>query len=464
MLEPFGQTQLLQFWDELDEQGRVQLRQQIEEIDWARLDQLINECVLNPHQTEIDYHKLEPAPFFPLVPADPENEKLYAKAAAHGRALLRSGRVCGFTVAGGQGTRLGYDAPKGTYPISPIKGKSLFQLFAESLARGQEKYEVTIPWYIMTSPINDQATREFFSQNDFFGLNAADVHFFPQGTLPAIDYKGKVLLAQKDSIALSPNGHGGSLLALRSSGALQDMEKRGIDIISYWQVDNPLVKMLDPLFLGLHDIQNSAMSSRSLTKTGPFEKLGNFCLLDGKLVVIEYSDMPEDLAKAVDENGNLRFEAGSPAVHILKRQFVEELTEGGLKLPVHRADKKVAFVNDNGQQVQPEAANAVKLEMFIFDALPLAEQTLIVEMSRDEQFAPVKNATGTDSIETCRELMIKRAARWLEAAGIAVPRNEKDDPECVLELSPRRFLDVDDVVNAKPVLCAPDAGQKGYYD
>jgi UDP-N-acetylglucosamine/UDP-N-acetylgalactosamine diphosphorylase len=198
-------------------------------------------------------------------------------------------------------------------------------------------------------------------------------------------------------------------------------------------------------------------------KTGPFEKLGNFVTIDGRLTIIEYSDMPAALAESTEATGQLRFRAGSPAIHVLRRDFVERLTGGGLNLPLHRAVKKVPYLDARGAVVEPAEANAVKLETFIFDALPLARNPLILEAVREEQFGPVKNATGVDSVESCRALLLNRSCRWLEAAGVRVPRRPDGTPDCVVELSARRFLDLDDVIAAAPGLTPPAAGEERLY-
>ncbi len=464
LLQAHGQEHVLRFWDELDATGRAQLAGQLQAIDWENFDGWVKEYVLDPKPVALPAN-VKPAPHYPLTPRNAAEAVLYEGAGRRGEALLQAGRVAAFTVAGGQGTRLGYDGPKGSLPISPVKNKTLFQLFAESLARAQEKYRTVIPWYILTSPINDGPTRDFFKANGFFGLDPKRVRFFIQGTMPAIGLDGKLLLQAKDSLALSPNGHGGSLLALQQSGALKEMADRRIDHISYWQVDNPLVQMFDPLFLGLHDLCNSDLSSRGLVKTGPFEKLGNYCLVNGKVTIIEYSDMPEDLAKSKGPDGRLRFRVGSPAIHIIRRDFVERLTEGGrLKLPFHRAVKKVPCLDEAGAPVTPAEANAVKLEMFIFDALPLAGKPVILEADRAEQFGPVKNASGIDSVDSSRKLQQERAAVWLEAAGIRIPRQADGSLDCTLELSPRRYLDRADVVAAKDAFTAPESGTQAYFE
>ena len=463
-LGKYGQQHVVQFWDRLDDRQRRNLTEQLLDIDWDSFDGWVRDYVLNQQSAGLP-PDLKPAPYFPLAPRNAAEATLFDGARRRGTTLLKEGRVSAFTVAGGQGTRLNYEGPKGTFPISPIRRKTLFQLFAETIVRAQEKYGKIIPWYVMTSPVNDAVTREFFQANDGFGLRPRDVMFFMQGTLPAIGLDGKLLLAAPDSLALSPNGHGGCLLALRQSGALADMLRRKVEHISYWQIDNPLVQMFDPLFIGLHDLTASEMSSRALLKTGPFEKLGNYALHAGKLTIIEYSDMPEALAQAKEPDGRLRFRIGSPAIHLLAREFVERLTEKGrLQLPLHRAVKKVATIDANGEPAKIHHPNAVKLEMFIFDALPLARRPLILEAEREEQFGPVKNPTGVDSVETSQRLQQERAARWLEAAGVPVPRHADGTVNCRLELSPRRFLEREDVLAAGPQLTPPPAGGEAYYE
>lgn len=463
LVQPHGQEHLLQFWDRLDSAGQAQLSTQLQGVDWDSMDGWIKDYVLGEATTALPAD-LQPAPYYPLAPRNAAEAAIYEGAVRRGQMLLHEGQVAGFTVAGGQGTRLGYDGPKGTFAISPVKKKTLFQLFAEGILRTQEKYGRPIAWYIMTSPANDEATRQFFQANSFFGLDPVAVTFFTQGTMPAVGLDGKLLLAEPGSLALSPNGHGGSLLALRRSGALRQMAERGITHISYWQVDNPLVVMFDPLFLGLHDLTDSDMSSRALIKTGPTEKLGNYCLTGGKLNIIEYSDMPESLAHQKESDGRLRYRIGSPAIHVLRRDFVERLTENNrLRLPLHRAVKKVPCVDSTGSPAKIHHPNAVKLEMFIFDALPLARRPLILEAARNEQFAPVKNPAGVDSVESSQRLQQLRAAAWLEAAAIAAPRHPDGSLNCRVELSPRRFVDREDVIAAAAHLQPPQPGEEVYY-
>ncbi len=452
-LSKFGQEHLLNFFDELNREEQNVLTAQINEINWNEIDRLIKEYVLMKPAIKIPAD-LAPAPFFPLNPKNNEQRVLYKKALEKAKNLLSSSKVAPFTVAGGQGTRLGFDGPKGTFPITPIQRKSLFQYFAERIMRASKKYSATIPWYIMTSDMNHNETVTFFEIHNYFGLNKADVMFFRQGTMPAIGKDGKILLEKKNALALSPNGHGGSLLGLRKSGALNDMTKRGVEYISYFQVDNPLVPIIDLLFIGLHAITESEMSAIMLSKTGPFEKLGNFCVSGNRTMIIEYSDMPSSLAEKRNNDGSLAFIAGSPAIHIISKSFVERLTkDDSISLPWHRADKKVPFVNEKGIRIEPEKENAVKLESFIFDALPIANKTMILESHREKQFAPTKNKTGVDSVESCREMLIERDAQWLEKyADVRIPRKADGKADCLVELSPVVFFDEEDVAFCKEKL------------
>jgi len=444
-----GQEQVLRFADRLDPAGRDRLARQLGALDLSLIPRLADEYVRR--KPEIHLPKdINPVSTYPRVPRDGRQKQLYRDAETRGRQLLREGKVGAFLVAGGQGTRLGYDGPKGEYPVTPIKSKPLFQVFAEQLLAHSRDAGKTIPWYVMTSDVNDAATRAFFKKNAYFGYNPADVVFFEQGMMPAFSMDGRLLLAEPGSLALSPDGHGGSLRALKVSGALDDMRRRGVEHLSYFQVDNPLVHTIDPLFIGLHDVTGSEMSSKTVPKAGPLEKVGNFVVGDGKLQVIEYSDLPDDLAKQTNPDGSLRFDAGSIAIHALRVSFIERLNEGGqLKLPWHRAEKKVPYVDEAGKAVKPDKPNAVKLEQFVFDAIPLAKNAIVLETDRAEEFSPVKNAEGVDSPQTCRRDQIRRAARWLKEAGVAVPTRE-GEPDAVLEISPHYALTAEQLRDRKP--------------
>ena len=436
LLEEHGQSHVLRFYDELTPPQQTALLEQIAEIDLGGLDTLTAKYVHKKPEFEVPQN-IEPPEIVPARPKDDETAKLRTDALARGEELIAAGKVAAFVVAGGQGTRLGFEGPKGCFLATPVAHKPLFQVFAEQILAASKRAGVPVPWYIMTSPVNDVPTRAFFRQYKYFGLDEKDVFFLVQGTMPAIGCDGKLLLAQKDSLALSPDGHGGSLLALRKSGALDDMASRGVELLSYFQVDNPLVRVVDPLFVGLHDLRGAEMSAKCLPKRDPMEKLGNFCLVDGKVTVIEYSDLPEQLALATTDDGRLRFSAGSIAIHMLSRSFVERLTaDGRCDLPLHRADKKVAHVDDAGNVVEPTEPNAVKLERFVFDAMPLASEAVILETRRSQEFSPIKNAEGPDSPATSLHDQVRRVATWLEAADIQVPRDADGQITAAIEISP----------------------------
>ena len=403
-------------------ESSAELSKQIETLDWNELKSALNECIFQKEEASLPA-EYGPASYFPLVPENAEQKTLYNKAFKHGEVLIRNGKTAAFTVAGGQGTRLGYDGPKGTLPVSPIKKKPLFQLFAEQILGISKQYEVTIPWYIMCSPLNLEATITHFEKNNYYWLGKENVKFFAQGVMPATDFGGNLLRASQDSLALSPNGHGGSLKALIDSGSVADMAKRGIEHVSYFQVDDPLVSTINPLFIGLHDLQKSDMSSRSLTKTRPFEKLGNFVSIGDRITIIEYSDLPDEKALEKEDDGRIKYRAGSPAIHILRRDFIEQFASGEIKLPYHRAEKKVSYIDENGNLMSPDQPNAVKFETFVFDALPLAKNPLILEADRLEEFSPVKNMKGVDSLESSQSDQTKRAKRWLLHANITVPES-----------------------------------------
>ena len=447
-LAAVGQEEVLRFWPQLDEVGRKNLSDQIESLDLDLIKDLADTQVKVKAQIALPTD-IQPAPAYPRTP-DAARRTLYQDAEERGRALLRAGKVGAFLVAGGQGTRLGYDGPKGEYKVTPIKNKPLFQVFAEQLTAYANHFGKPVPWYVMTSDANDAATRAFFHKSNFFGYDRQNIFFFQQGMMPAFSMDGKMLLGAKDSLALSPDGHGGSLRAIARSGALADMKKRRIEHLSYFQVDNPLVHVIDPMFIGLHDITGSEMSSKTIPKANALEKVGNFCIGDGTLQVIEYSDLPEKLALETNPDGGLRFNAGSIAIHALRVSFIERLNAGGkLQLIWHRAEKKVPFVDDLGNPTKPEKPNAVKLEQFVFDAIPLARNAIVYTTERAEEFSPVKNAEGVDSLATCRRDQIRRAARWLREAGVEVPTRD-GEPEAAIEISPLFATDPTELARRNP--------------
>ena len=430
-----GQDHVFRFWNELPEDSRRQFLEQLAEVDFEELGELIAEHVTNRRPIALP-PDLEPAPYIAL-PVTEDDQRRRERARQIGEEILASNKVAAFTVAGGQGTRLGYDGPKGAFTVGPVSGRPLFQIFAESLGAARRAYGVSIPWYIMTSRANDRETRDFFDAHNCFNLARTEIKFFTQGMMPAVDKQGKLILARKDSLAWSPDGHGGSIRALARSGMLADMAARGIEYISYFQVDNPLVPPVDPVFIGFHAEARSDMSSKMARKRDPKEKIGAFCLSHGRLHVIEYSDLPDTLAMARNPDGGLKFPAGSIAIHILSRSFVERLGSGKrFALPFHRAEKKIAYVDEKGNPQTPSQPNGIKFETFVFDALPMAERPVVLEIERQHEFSPVNNATGEDSPDMALRVMIRMAAEWFEQAGVPVPRDAGGEPKFKIEISP----------------------------
>ncbi len=456
-LKAHNQEHLLNFFSDLTSPQKAALIGQLAALNWDYLAELTQTHVRQKPDMSAP-EPLEPAPYYPAVPV---NSDEYIRARALGETLIRSGQVAAFTVAGGQGTRLGWDDPKGTFPATPLLRKPLFQLFAEQLVKTSERYDTTIPWYIMTSETNHAVTQDFFEAHNYFGLGRENVALFPQGMMPSFNPSGALLLAERHALAMNPDGHGGSLGALAKNGALDNMARRGVTQISYFQVDNPNVRCVDPLFVGLHAQNGAEMSSKMLRKVNPKEKVGVFCMADGKPCVIEYSDMPDVLAELQDEHGALKFGAGSIAIHMISVAFAQRLTKGKgdrIGLPFHRAEKAVTYIDPaTGEQVVPTAPNAVKLERFIFDALPLATRSIILETDRVEEFAPIKNASGNDSPESSKKLQTLRAARWLEANGVKVPYKD-GEVDAVIEISPLTALSAEDLADAElPEVVEPGA-------
>ncbi|MCZ6837625.1 MAG: UDPGP type 1 family protein, partial [Planctomycetota bacterium] len=440
----------LRFIEELPGDRRLALLHQIEAINFSELDELIERHVRTAPTSELP-HDLEPAAYYSSVPDGAYDPVEYRNA---GETLIREGRVAAFTVAGGQGTRLGWRGPKGTYPSTNVTGKPLFRVVAEQIIAAEKKYNVAIPWYIMTSPMNDAETRSFFLDNNCFGLMRSNIFMFPQGVMPCLELEtGRILLAEKYQIARNPDGHGGSMKALTENGAIEDMSSRGIEHISYFQIDNPLIKVIDPLFIGLHakaPDSSAQMSSKMVAKAGPEEKVGVFCQSEGKTMVVEYSDLPETLANQRDDDGALRFKAGSIAIHMIGLDFIKKLTQDRdhFRLPYHRAVKKVSCIDlETGQAITPDQPNGVKLETFVFDALPLAESSIVFETLRVEEFAPIKNREGVDSPSTSHQIQSDRNGNWLAQHGVEVPRDVDGHVTARIEISPLTATEPSDLVS-----------------
>lgn len=458
-----GQGQVFAFFDQLAPDEQRRLLAEAAEIDLEEVGHLAKTWLTKNAATAMNLEGLAPAPY-EKRPEHGGDAAAWAKAKAAGEAALRAGRVAAFTVAGGQGTRLGYDGPKGTFPVTPIKKKPLFQVFAEKIRAAGNRYGRPIRWFVMTSHANHAATEGFFAEHQYFGLDRDRVHFFRQGRMPAVNFDGKIMLESKGAIALSPDGHGGSLRALERSGSLDLMKREGIDTLSYFQVDNPLVRCIDPAFIGWHVLRESEMSSKMVLKGYAEEKVGHFCVQHGKGVVVEYSDLPMATQQETDAEGRLRYVAGNIAVHVLEREFVRRMASGGdLSLPFHRADKKIPTVDASGAELKPAKVNGVKFEMFVFDALPFARNPVLIETRREDDFSPVKNADGVDSPKTARDDQLRQYARWLRANGTVVATDTSGLPAATIEVSPLFGYDQDSFAEAWKKLSPRPEVRDGLY-
>jgi len=429
-----GQDHLLGALDRLDADGRARLVAQIEAIDLDHIGLLFRELTEGGSE---NFGELEPPDVIP-VSFDEAAHTREREARDAGEDLLRAGRVAAVLVAGGQGTRLGFDGPKGAFPFAPITGRILFAHHAGKIAATRRRYGCDLPWYVMTSPQNDVETREIFARHGHFGLPADSIRILVQGTMPAVDRAtGRVLLEAPDRIATSPDGHGGLFPALARNGLLAEMRGRGVETFFTFQVDNPLIRVARPEFLGAHVLAEAEMSNVVVRKLSPGERMGVVARRDGRTTLVEYSDLPDHLAQARDGDGELVFWAGSIAVHAVDVALAERITAGGHGLPFHAAIKPVSHVDETGALVTPDGPNAVKFESFIFDALPLAERVCSLEAAREDEFSPIKNADGDNSPATALRDLNRMYARWLESAGVIVPRDDAGEPAVDIEIDPR---------------------------
>ena len=429
-LTPANQTHLVQFWSELNESERARLAAQIDALDLDLLDRLKAQfAAANADQAQAaSAHKAHWADLAARADSPPAMRLdgsgvpfSKAEAIARGEELLRSAQVGMILVAGGLGTRLGFDEPKGMFPIGPLSQRPLFRVLIEQLLAARKRFGVAIPLYIMTSPATDQKTREFLAANNNFGLPAEDLHYFCQATMWVVDDSWqRILLASKSELALGPDGHGGMLRALEKSGALADCQRRGITQLFYGQIDNPLLQVCDPLLIGSHALAQAEMTTQVVRKRHPLERVGNLVAVGSQVLMIEYSDLPEEYARQTLPDGSLKFWAGNLAVHVLDVAFLKRCAESEDALPFHLAHKKTPYIDANGQRVEPTAPNAFRFERFIFDLLNSARNSLVVEVDPAEAFAPVKNSDqeATDNAPLARQAIMALHRRWLREAGV----------------------------------------------
>jgi UDP-N-acetylglucosamine/UDP-N-acetylgalactosamine diphosphorylase len=429
-LKPHGQEHVLDFWPRLGAAQKASLAAQIESLDMSRLAEMraAMHFLRKPAARELSL-----APVVELAhtgfPCALGAEAGAARPA--GERALREGKVACLLVAGGQGTRLGFAGPKGCYPLLPLSQMTLFEVFARKLLRIGRQFGKIPPLYIMVSRQNGLETRRFFAENRWFGLDASCVFFFAQGELPSLDAQGRLVLESQGSLFLGPDGHGGVLGALNQSGHLESMAKQGIETISYFQVDNAQVPVADPDFLGLHLTRQAEVSLKVVRKTDWQERVGIYCRDRGVPQVVEYSEFSEAQSKQSNERG-LVYWAGSIAVHAFSVRFLRDLCARHVDLPLHAAHKRVATLNSKGELEEPGEPNVFRFERFIFDTLPLAKTVCALEVPREEQFIPLKNADGPFGPDGVRSAMADYWRKALAQGGLPAA----SDAPPVIEVDP----------------------------
>ena len=398
-LQEYNQEHLLSFYEKLTEEKREELLKEILSIDFKQLETLyrgINSTKTNSEQ------KIEPIEYVDEAKLTEEQKQNYTQK---GKEVLKSGKYAVITMAGGQGTRLGHNGPKGTFKLGIEPDKSLFEILCDKLKKLQIEYNVTTPWYIMTSKENNDDTVKFFEENNYFGYPKEAIKFFKQGEIPMIDKNGKILLTEEGLVKEAADGHGGIFEAMFKNNVVEDLKVKNIEWIFIGPIDNPLVQMTDELMIGYSVSEGVLATGKSIVKANPKEKVGVFCKRDGRPSVVEYTEISEEMAEETDENGELKFGESHINCNLFNIKAIEKI--GNDKLPYHTAFKKATYIDTEGNTIKPTEPNCYKFESFIFDAFEKIDRMGILRGSRENEFAPVKNAEGVDSPETARELYKK---------------------------------------------------------
>ena len=399
LLSKYGQEHLLVCYEKLSNDDKEKLLDQILSIDFELMNQLYENT-----KKEIDMGNDVISPIG-YVDKSKITENEYSEIDAIGTKAIKAGKLAALTMAGGQGTRLGYDGPKGTFDLGLPSHKTLFEILCDTLKVASKKYGVDIPWYIMTSNENNKQTVEFFEKHNYLGYPKDCIKFFIQGELPMIGTDGKILVNEDGLIKLAADGHGGVFESMTKSGVLEDMKKRNVEWIFIGGVDNTLVHMVDPILVGLAEKNKCTAAGKSVVKDRPEEKVGVFCTRNGKPSVVEYTEITEEMANMTDENGELVYGESHILCNLFNIERINDIAKH--KLPYHSAFKKAKYIDENGELVEPSEPNAYKFEAFIFDAFTSLDSMAVLRVKREEEFAPVKNAEGNDSPATSRELYKK---------------------------------------------------------
>ncbi len=399
ILKKYNQEHVLVAYERADEEKKKEIINQVKRIDFEQMKDLYD---LTKKEIKFENSIIEPIQYLDSLKLTDEEKRKYIEK---GEEIIKNEKLAVITMAGGQGTRLGHNGPKGTYDMGLESHKSLFELLVDDLKETKQKYGVAVPWYIMTSKENNSDTEKFFKEHNYFDYPKDSIRmFFKQGELPMLDEDGKLIIDETGKIKEAADGHGGIFGAIFKNGVLDDMKNKGIEWIFVGAVDNPLARMTDPLFIGFAAVNNYYTASKTIAKAYPEEKVGVFCKKDGKPYVIEYTELSKEQANQRNSDGELTYGEAHVLLNLFHISTLEKIKE--VKLPYHCAHKKANYIDIDGNVIKPEKPNAYKFEAFIFDAFALLPEIGILKGVRENDFAPIKNAEGNDSPETARRLYI----------------------------------------------------------
>ncbi len=376
--------------------NKEEFASEVLKINFEELNKLYDKAIKNE---KVRNSKIEPIPYIEKDKLSEEEKEYYKKI---GENIIKNNEYAVVTMAGGQGSRLGHDGPKGTFDFGLENHKSIFEVLCDGLKEAYEKYNVYIPWYIMTSRQNNEDTINFFEKNNYFGYSKENIYFFKQGELPVLNDQGKLMLNKEGKINTAADGHGGIFVSMEKEKITENMKQRGIRWVFIGPVDNVLIKMVDPIFIGICQDKNVLAGGKSIIKAYPEERVGVFCKKDGKPDVIEYTEISKEMAEMKNDKGELVYAESHINCNMFNIDIIEKISKN--KLPYHCAHKKIEYLNKEGQVVKPEEPNAYKFEAFIFDAFKMLDEMAIFRVKREEEFAPIKNAEGKDSPKTALEL------------------------------------------------------------
>lgn len=421
-----GQQQLIRFWPELSEKERENLAREISQWDLSEANENFQRAM---DSTKVIMEKLDddlkPIPEAHYESVSNLSEKKISEYEAIGFSEISCNKVGVLLLAGGQATRLGFAHPKGMYDVELPSHKTLFQIQAERIYRLQKMAEEKtgragiITWYIMTSEHTMAPTADFFKEHDYFGLNESDIVFFEQGRLPCFDFEGKILLDEKYQISSAPDGNGGLYKALKTQGILDDISKRGVEHLHAHSVDNILIKVADPIFIGYCKVKNADCAAKVVQKSAPSEAVGVVCRVNGHYKVVEYSELTTEASERRNADGKLTFNAGNICNHYFSSAFLHKICGYESKLKLHVAKKKIPYVDHEGVRQKPEQPNGIKMEKFIFDVFEFAENFICLEVARDVEFSALKNSESAkkDCPSTAREDLLRLHRKYVRKAG-----------------------------------------------